>query len=93
MPAHCPRPGRSAVDVSHVVPGVATYVHTSAMGVGLTSLGHPWTGRRRPHTHNVIGDPADTTPTAHSVRHRRPQGSNNRGPRAIGWSHGGAAEC
>ena len=37
------------------------------MGVGLTSLGHPWTGRRRPHNHYVIGDPADTTPTAHSV--------------------------
>jgi hypothetical protein len=37
------------------------------MGVGLTSLGHPWTGRRRSHNHYVIGDPADTTPTAHSV--------------------------
>ncbi len=37
------------------------------MGAGLTSLGHPWTGRRRPHNHYVIGDPADTTPTAHSV--------------------------
>jgi hypothetical protein len=37
------------------------------MGVGLTSLGHPWTGQRRPHNHYVIGDPADTTPTAHSV--------------------------
>ena len=37
------------------------------MGVGLTSLGHPWTGRRRPYNHYVIGNPADTTPTAHSV--------------------------
>ena len=37
------------------------------MGVGLTSLGHPWTGRRRPHNHYVIGDPANKTSTAHSV--------------------------
>ena len=37
------------------------------MGVGLTSLGHLWTGRRRPHNHIVIGDPADTTQIAHSV--------------------------
>jgi hypothetical protein len=27
------------------------------MGVGLTGLGHLWTGRRRRHTHYVIGDP------------------------------------
>jgi hypothetical protein len=46
---------------------VATYVHTSAMGVGLTSLGHLWTGRGRPHNHYVIADSADTTPTALSV--------------------------
>ena len=37
------------------------------MGVGVTSLGHLWTGRRRPHNHYVIGDPAYTTPTAYSV--------------------------
>ena len=72
-------------------PLFATYVHTSAMGVGLTSLGHLWTGRRRPHNHYVIGDPADTTPIAFSARHRRPQAPNGGGLRAIGRSRGGAA--
>ncbi len=73
-------------------PSVATYVHTSAMGVGLTSLGHPWTGRRRLHNHYVISDPTDTTPTAHPVRHRRPQAPNGGGLLVNGRSHGGAAE-
>ena len=30
-----------------------TYVHTSARGVGLTSLGDFWEGQRRPHIHYV----------------------------------------
>ena len=47
----------------------STYVHTSAMGVGLTSLGHLWAGRRRPHNNYVIGNPADTTPIVHSAEH------------------------
>jgi hypothetical protein len=62
------------------------------MGVGLTSLGHLWTGRRRPHNHYVIGDSADTTSTAHSVgtagRSLPPTG----GPSATRRSYGGAAE-
>ena len=59
--------GQTCPNTSPSRKAVATYVHTSAMGVGLTSLGHPLTGRKRPHNHYVIGDPADTTPTAHSV--------------------------
>ena len=39
------------------------------MGVGLTSLGHLWAGRRRPHNNYVIGNPADTTPIVHSAEH------------------------
>ena len=71
---------------------VATYVHTSAMVVGLTSLGHLWTGRRIPHNHYVIGDPADTTLTAYFVRHCRQQAPDCWGLLAIGRGHRGAAE-
>ena len=55
------------------------------MGVGLTSLGHLWAGRRRPHNNYVIGNPADTTPIVHSAEHyaaraagQRPQGGPQR---------------
>ena len=62
------------------------------MGVGLTSLGHLWTGRRRPHNHYAIGDPADTTPTAHAVGTAGRRLPSTGRLRATRRSRGGAAE-
>ncbi len=51
------------------------------MGVGLTSLGHPWTGRRRPQNHYTTGIGDHTLlGTAGS----RPPGPNSGGLLAIG---------
>jgi hypothetical protein len=63
------------------------------MGVGLTSLGHLWAGRRRPHNNYVIGNPADTTPTAYSVGTAGRRPPSTRGLRATRRSRGGAAEA
>ena len=58
----------------------------------MTSLGHLWTGRRRLHSHYVIGDPANTTPIANSARRRRPTDPSDGGLLATRRSSRGAAE-
>ena len=60
------------------------------MGVGLTSLGHLWAGRRRPHNNYVIGNPADTTPIVHSAEHYAARAAGQRPQGGPQWSCSGA---
>ena len=60
------------------------------MGVGLTSLGHLWAGRRRPHNNYVIGNTADTTPIVHSAEHYAARAAGQRPHGGPQWNCSGA---